>query len=223
MGNPRYSDDEYRCLPREPMITLLAADDHPLLRRGLGALIGAEADMEMVAEAANGAEALALYRAHRPDVVLMDLRMPVLSGLSAIKAILAEFPDAKIIALTTYEGDEDIHRALSAGAKGYLLKDMLRAELLQVIRRVHGGHRSIPAVIAARLAEHVPRVELTPRELEVLGLMAKGLSNREIATALGRAESTMKVHVKNVLEKLGANDRTEAVTTAIRRGFLHLE
>jgi DNA-binding NarL/FixJ family response regulator len=201
----------------------MAVDDHPLIRSGLRAVIASEPDMEMVGEAANGEEAIELYREDRPDVVLMDLRMPVMDGLTATLAILREFPDAKIVALTTYEGDEDIHRALSAGARGYLLKDMMRSQLLQVIRTVQKGQRAIPAAIAARLAEYTPRIELTPRELEVLQLMAKGFSNPEIATTLGRTESTMKVHVSNILQKLQATDRTEAVTVAIQRGILHLE
>jgi DNA-binding NarL/FixJ family response regulator len=204
-------------------IRIMAVDDHPLIRSGLRAVIASEPDMEMVGEAANGEEAIDRYREERPDVVLMDLRMPVMDGLAATLAILREFPDAKIVALTTYEGDEDIHRALSAGARGYLLKDMMRSQLLQVIRTVQKGQRAIPAAIAARLAEYTPRIELTPRELEVLQLMAKGLSNPEIATTLGRTESTMKVHVSNILQKLQATDRTEAVTVAIQRGILHLE
>jgi len=208
---------------RSPRTTILSADDHPLIRSGLEAVISAESDLQMVGEAANGEEAVELYRKHRPDVVLMDLRMPIMDGLTAIRAILGEFPDAKIIALTTYEGDEDIHRALAAGARGYLLKDMMRSELLNVIRTVRDGRRSIPPAIAARLAEYVPRVELTPRESEVLALMGKGFSNPEIANLLGRTESTMKVHVSNILQKLGATDRTEAVTVAIQRGILHLD
>jgi DNA-binding NarL/FixJ family response regulator len=201
----------------------MAVDDHPLIRSGLRAVIASEPDMEMVGEAANGEEAIELYREERPDVVLMDLRMPVMDGLTATLAILREFPDAKIVALTTYEGDADIHRALSAGARGYLLKDMMRSQLLQVIRTVQSGQRAIPAAIAARLAEYTPRIELTPRELEVLQLMAKGFSNPEIASTLGRTESTMKVHVSNILQKLQTTDRTEAVTVAIQRGILHLE
>ena len=201
----------------------MAVDDHPLIRSGLRAVIASEPDMAVVGEAANGEEAIEAYREYRPDVVLMDLRMPVMDGLSATVAIIREFPDAKIVALTTYEGDEDIHRALSAGARGYLLKDMMRSQLLQVIRTVQSGQRAIPAAIAARLAEYTPRIELTPRELEVLQLMAKGFSNPEIATTLGRTESTMKVHVSNILQKLQATDRTEAVTVAIQRGILHLE
>jgi DNA-binding NarL/FixJ family response regulator len=203
-------------------IRILSAEDHPLIRAGLDAVINAEPDMRMVAEAANGEEALERYREHRPDVVLMDLRMPVMDGLSATRAILREFPDARVVALTTYEGDEDIHRALAAGARGYLLKDMMRSELLDVIRTVHRGQRAIPPAVAARLAEYTPRVELTVRELEVLRLMAKGLSNPELARILGRTENTMKVHVSNILEKLGVSDRTEAVTLAIQRGILHL-
>jgi DNA-binding NarL/FixJ family response regulator len=206
-----------------PRIRIMAVDDHPLIRSGLRAVIASEPDMEMVGEAANGEEAIDRYREERPDIVLMDLRMPVMDGLAATLAILREFPDAKIVALTTYEGDEDIHRALSAGARGYLLKDMMRSQLLQVIRTVQKGQRAIPAAIAARLAEYTPRIELTPRELEVLQLMAKGFSNPEIANTLGRTESTMKVHVSNILQKLQATDRTEAVTVAIQRGILHLE
>ena len=206
-----------------PRIRILAVDDHPLIRSGLRAVIASEPDMAVVGEAANGEEAIEAYREYRPDVVLMDLRMPVMDGLSATVAIIREFPDAKIVALTTYEGDADIHRALSAGARGYLLKDMMRSQLLQVIRTVQSGQRAIPAAIAARLAEYIPRIELTPRELEVLQLMAKGFSNPEIASTLGRTETTMKVHVSNILQKLQTTDRTEAVTVAIQRGILHLE
>jgi DNA-binding NarL/FixJ family response regulator len=204
-------------------ITVLTADDHPLIRAGLAAVVGAQSDMTVVGEAANGEEALERYRELRPDVVLMDLRMPVMDGLSATRAILAEFPEARIVALTTYDGDEDIHRALEAGARGYLLKDMLRAEVLRAIRTVHRGQRSIPAPVAARLAEYTPRVELTPREIEVLRLVAKGFSNREVGELLGRTEGTVKVHLKNILEKLGVDDRTEAVTTALQRGFIRLD
>jgi DNA-binding NarL/FixJ family response regulator len=204
-------------------VTILTVDDHPLIRAGLGAVLAAEPDLELIGEASNGLEAVALYREKRPDIVLMDLRMPVMDGVSAIKAIVAEFPDARIVALTTYEGDEDIYRALSAGAKGYVVKDMLRTQLLDVVRQVHGGQRGIPTEIAARLAEFTPRIHLTPREQEVLQLVAKGLSNREIAAVLGREESTIKVHVKSVLAKLEVNDRTDAVVVAIQRGFLHVD
>lgn len=204
------------------VITILAVDDHPLIRTGLAAVIATQADMQMVGEAANGEEALALYRQHRPAIVLMDLRMPVMDGVSAIQALRTEFPDARIIALTTYEGDEDIHRALAAGAKGYLLKDMVRTELLQVVRNVFRGHKGIPSAVAARLAEYTPRIALTPREREVLELIARGRSNPEIAARLGRAESTMKVHVRSILQKLGTDDRTEAVMIALKRGIIHL-
>lgn len=204
-------------------ISVLAVDDHPLIRAGLQAVLATEPDFVFAGEAPNGEVALELYRTTKPDIVLMDLRMPVMDGLAAIKAIIAEFPDARIIALTTYEGDEDIYRALSAGAKGYVVKDMLRTELLTVIRQVHRGGRGIPQTIASRLAEFTPRTQLTPREIEVLQLVAKGLTNREIAAVLGREESTVKVHVKNILAKLEVGDRTEAVVVAIQRGFMHVE
>jgi DNA-binding NarL/FixJ family response regulator len=194
-----------------------------MVRAGLAAVIGAEPDMELVGEASNGREALELYREHRPDVILMDLRMPGMDGLAATRAILGEFPTARIVMLSTYDGDEDIHRALEAGAKGYLLKDMLRTEVLNTIRAVHRGQKAIPAAVAARLAEYVPRVQLSEREREVLELVAKGLSNKEIARVIGRAEETVKVHLKNIFDKLGVEDRTEAVTTALQRGIIHID
>jgi DNA-binding NarL/FixJ family response regulator len=209
-------------MPDRDRITILAVDDHPLIRAGLSAVLAAQPDVTVVAEAANGEEALEAYREHRPAVVLMDLRMPIMDGVSAIRAIREDDAAARIIALSTYDGDEDIYRALAAGAKGYVLKDMLRTELLQVIRAVYRGQRGIPPAVASRLAEFTPRIELTPRELEVLALIAQGRSNPEIAAALGRAESTMKVHVRNILQKLGTDDRTEAVTIALRRGILQL-
>ena len=204
-------------------ITILTVDDHPLIRDGLAAVIAREPDMRVVAEAADGEQALEQYRAHQPSIVLMDLRMPVMDGVEAIQAIRAEFPAARIIALTTYEGDEDIYQALAAGASGYLLKDMLRTELIDVIRKVHQGYRGIPQAIAAKLAAHTPRIGLTSRELEVLRLMVEGQSNPEIATSLGRAEGTVKIHVQHILQKLGAADRTQAVTMALRRGIIHLD
>jgi DNA-binding NarL/FixJ family response regulator len=203
-------------------ITILSADDHPLIRAGLAAMLGFEPDMRVVAEAANGEEAIEQYQEHRPDVVLMDLKMPVMDGLAACQAIIAEFPDAKIVMLTTYDGDEDIYRALEAGARGYVLKEMLGVEIVGVVRTVQSGRRGIPAPVAARLAEHTPRVALTPRELEVLQLMAKGFSNPEIGRIIGRTEGTVKVHAKNILQKLGVTDRTEAVTVGAQRGFIRL-
>jgi DNA-binding NarL/FixJ family response regulator len=206
-----------------PRITILTADDHPLIRAGLAAVLTAEPDFTVVAEATNGEEALERYRETRPDVALMDLRMPVMDGLAATRAILGEFPDAKIVMLTTYDGDEDIHRALDAGAVGYLLKDMLRTEVLTVVRTVHAGRRGIPTPVAAKLAEHTPRIPLTPRETEVLQLVAKGHSNAEVAAGIGRTEGTVKVHLKNILQKLGAADRTAAVTIGLQRGFIRLD
>lgn len=202
------------------VIAVLSADDHPLIRAGLAAVLQSESDLRVVAEAANGEEALELYREHRPDIVLMDLKMPVMDGLAATKAILSEFPDARIIMLTTYDGDEDIYRALEAGARGYLLKDMLRTEVISVVRAVYSGRRGIPGPIAARLAEHTPRVPLTPRETEVLALLSKGFSNAEIGGIIGRTEGTVKVHVKNILQKLDVTDRTEAVAVGVQRGFI---
>jgi DNA-binding NarL/FixJ family response regulator len=204
-------------------IRILAADDHPLIRAGLVSFLATEPGLEVVAEASNGEEAIEKYRELRPDVVLMDLSMPVMDGLTATKAILDEFSNARVIVLTTYGGDEDIHRALDAGAMGYLVKDMVAGEIVNVIRTVHAGRRGIPQPIAAKLAEHTPRIPLTPRETEVLSLVADGLSNGEVAGRIGRTEGTVKVHLKNILQKLGANDRTEAVTTALRRGFIRLD
>jgi DNA-binding NarL/FixJ family response regulator len=209
--------------PAGSPITILTADDHPLIRDGLAAVLRAESGLQVVAEAANGEEAIEAYARLHPDIVLMDLRMPVMDGLTATRAILADDPNARIIVLTTYDGDEDIHRALAAGARGYLLKDMMRTDLLGVIRAVHRGQRGIPAPVAARLAEHTPRIGLTPRELEVLRLVADGLSNAQVAERIGRTEGTVKVHLKNILQKLDVSDRTEAVTTALRRGFIRLD
>jgi DNA-binding NarL/FixJ family response regulator len=203
-------------------IRVMTADDHPIVRAGLAAVIGEEPDLEFAGEAANGQEAVALYRAKRPDVVLMDLRMPVLGGVEAIRAIRSEFPSAKIIALTTYEGDTDIHRALEAGAVGYLLKEMLPTDVVDAVRVVHRGQRIIPPAVAGRLAEYTPRVDLTPREREVLEHVARGCSNSEIAQAIGRTDETVKIHLKRVFEKLGVAGRTEAVTVALQRGIIHL-
>ena len=210
-------------MPDQSSIRVLVADDHPLIRAGLVSFVGTEPGLEVVAEAGNGEEALEKFRELRPGVVLMDLSMPIMDGISATRAILEEFPDAKVIVLTTYDGDEDIHRALDAGAMGYLVKDMMAPDVLNVIRTVHGGRRGIPHAVAAKLAEHTPRVPLTPRETEVLSLVANGLSNAGVAARIGRTEGTVKVHLKNILQKLDASDRTEAVTTALRRGFIRLD
>jgi DNA-binding NarL/FixJ family response regulator len=201
----------------------MIVDDHPVVRTGIAALIANEPDMAVAAEAGDGANIVALYHAHTPDVVLMDLRMPIVDGVSAIGAILEANPDARIIALTSYDGDADIYRALSAGACGYLIKDMLGQEVVAAVRSAAGGGRVIPPAVAARLAEFTPRLDLTAREVEVLRLAAKGLRNKEIARILGRTEETVKVHVKHVLSKLGATDRTEAVTLAMQRGVIHLD
>ena len=201
-------------------IRVLAVDDHPLIRAGVVAFLATEPDVQVVAEAANGEEALEQYRELRPDIVLMDLSMPVMDGLSATSAILDEFPDARVIVLTTYDGDEDIHRALDAGARGYLVKDMMAADVLNVIRTVHSGRRGIPHTVAAKLAEHTPRVPLTPRETQVLRLVAEGLSNPEIAARLVVTEETVKTHVSRVLAKLGLRDRTQAVVTAYESGLV---
>lgn len=204
-------------------IRVLVADDHPVVRAGLGAVITEQSDLELVAEAENGATAVALFREHRPDVALMDLRMPVMDGVEAIRAIATEFPDARILALTTYEGDADIRRALEAGASGYLLKDMLLTEVLTAVRAVHRGERVIPIAVAERLAEFPERSDLTERETEVLQLVARGLSNKEVARAIGRTDETVKIHLKNAFAKLAVADRTEAVTVALTRGLIHLD
>jgi len=204
-------------------IRVLVADDHPVVRTGLAAVLVQQADLELVAEAENGERAVALYREHQPDVCLMDLRMPVMDGVEAIRAITTEFPEARILALTTYEGDADIRRALEAGARGYLLKDMLLTDVVQSVRAVHHGERVIPNAVAARLAEFPERSDLTERELEVLKLVARGLSNKEVARAIGRTDETVKIHLKNVFAKLGVADRTEAVTVALTRGLLHMD
>jgi DNA-binding NarL/FixJ family response regulator len=202
---------------------VLVADDHPVVRTGLAAVITQAPDLVLVGEAENGERAVAMYREHRPDVVLMDLRMPVMGGVDAIRTITGEFPEARILALTTYEGDADIRRALGAGARGYLLKDMLLSDVITAIRRVLQGERVIPTGVATRLAEYPERSDLTERELEVLQLVARGLSNKEVAKAIGRMDETVKIHLKNIFAKLDVTDRTEAVTVALGRGLIHLE
>jgi DNA-binding NarL/FixJ family response regulator len=204
-------------------IRVLVADDHPVVRTGLGAVVAQQPDLDLVAEAENGQRAVSLYREHRPDVCLMDLRMPLMDGVEAIRAITAEFPSACILALTTYEGDADIRRALEAGARGYLLKDMLLTEVINAVRAVCRGERVIPTPVAARLAEFPERSDLTDREIEILQLVARGLSNKEVARAIGRTDETVKIHLKNMFTKLDVADRTEAVTVALTRGLIHLD
>ena len=203
-------------------IRILIADDHAVVREGLAALIGRRADMLVVAEAENGRRAVELARTHRPDVILMDLRMPEMGGVEAIGLIRAEQPQARVIVLTTYDGDEDIFRALQAGARAYLLKDTPRDELIDAIRAVHGGQKRLPPEVAAKLAERVTAEPLTPRELEVLAGLARGQSNKEIGAALSIAEGTVKVHVNSLLGKLGVADRTQAVLEGLRRGLVRL-
>jgi DNA-binding NarL/FixJ family response regulator len=209
-------------MPAAAPIRVLAVDDHHLLRDGIAALIGHQPDMAMVAQASTGRDAIEQYRRHRPDVTLMDVRLPDMSGIDALIAIRAEFPDARIVMLTTFEGDAEIARALGAGARGYLLKTMPPAELAESVRQVHAGRKKIPSEVAAHLAEHMGEERLTPREIDVLVQVAGGGRNREIGEMLGISEETVKVHVKHIMEKLGAADRTEAVTIALRRGIIQL-
>src|SRR5260221_6582986 len=191
-------------------IRILAVDDHPLLREGVAALLAAQSDMTLVAEASNGREAIAQYRLHRPDVTLMDLQMPEMNGVDAMIAICGEFPGARIIVLTTYTGDVQVLRALKAGARGYLLKNLLRKELLETIRLVHAGQKRIPPDVASELAEHATDDSLSEREIEVLRLISGGNANKEIGAQLSITEETMKWHVQDILSKLSANDRTHA-------------
>jgi len=203
-------------------IRVLIADDHPALREGLSALLERQTDLQVVAMAADGQEAVTLVRTHQPDVVLMDLRMPCLEGADAVTAICGEWPEARIIILTTYDGDEDIYRALRAGAKGYLLKDAPCEELFTAIRQVHRGQKYIMSQVAQKLTDRFQSSELTDRELEVLQLLVQGNTNRDISEVLCVAEGTVKFHVRNILDKLGAGDRTQAVTIALKRGLARL-
>jgi DNA-binding NarL/FixJ family response regulator len=203
-------------------IRILLADDHPALRQGIQTLAGDERDMQFVAEASNGREAIEQFRKYRPDITLMDLEMPDVNGIDAIIAIRNEFPDARIIILTTYAGDVRISRALKAGARGYLLKTLLRKELLDTIRAVHTGKKRIPADLATQVADHIADDTLTLREVEVLRAIAAGNANKLIAYKLSITEETVKVHVKNILSKLSANDRTHAVTIGLKRGIIEL-
>ena len=203
-------------------ISIMVIDDQAVVRQGFVALINTVPDMEVIAEGINGQQAIDLYRLHKPDVTLIDLRMPVLTGVEAISAIRREFPDARLIVLTTYDGDEDIYRSLQAGAKGYLLKDVFFEELESTIRAVFSGGRRIPAAIADKLAERMGTTELTAREMEVLELIVRGNSNKEIGATLNISEATVKSHINNLLSKLGVTDRTQAATTALQRGLVHL-
>jgi DNA-binding NarL/FixJ family response regulator len=203
-------------------IRILTVDDHPLLREGIAALVEAEPDMSIVAEAADGAEAIEKFRLHRPDVTLMDLELPSLNGIEAIKQIRSEFPEARIIVLTTYTGDAKVLAALKSGARAYLLKRRVHKELLETIRAVHGGQKRIPQEIAAELADHAADDELTAREIDVLRLVAVGNGNKQIADQLSIGEATVRTHVGNILSKLAANDRTHAVTIALSRGIIEL-
>lgn len=203
-------------------IRILCVDDHRVVREGIAAVLGRQPDMEVVASGANGLQAVEMYRLHHPDIVVMDLQMPVMGGLEAIQAIRAEAPEARIIVLTMYHGDEDIYRAVAAGASTYLLKEAILDDLAPVVRDVHAGRCQLPLDVQRILASRTQMEALTSREVEVLDLIAEGLSNKDIAAALGISEETAKVHARNIRTKLGVSDRTAAVTTAIKRGILHV-
>ena len=203
-------------------ITILSVEDHPVFREGLSTVIGSQSDMLLVAQAANAAEAFAEFRRHRPDITLMDVRLPDTNGTDTLIAIREEFPEARIVMLTTSDSDGEIQRALKAGASAYILKSMPKDELLAVIRSVHSGKRHVPPDVAARIAEHMGEEDLTARELEVLRLIHDGYRNKQIADQLAIAETTVNFHIKNIVDKLGANDRTHAVTIALRRGLLQV-
>lgn len=201
---------------------VLVVDDHPILRLGVAAIINAQADMKVCAQAGSGEEAIRIYKKHRPDITLMDLRLPGMSGLDALRAIRQEDSSAKCVVLTTYEGDEDIHQALAAGALGYIIKGMSHETLVGALRKAHAGTRFLPPSVARSLADRTPNSDLSPREREVLSLMVHGQSNKEIAASLGITEATVKCHVSVILMRLDANDRTQAVIAALQRGLEHL-
>ena len=205
-----------------PRIRVFCVDDHPLMREGIAAVIRNESDMQLVAEASTGHEAIQGFREHQPDVTLMDVRMPDMGGIDALLAIRTEFADARVIMLTTFEGDAEIQRALEAGAQGYMLKSMPRKQLVDMIRKVHAGKKQIPLEVAVRLSEHIGDEMLSKREVEVLQKVAGGNRNSDIAALLFISEETVKGHIKHIMEKLGASDRTEAVAVGIRRGIIHL-
>ena len=203
-------------------IRVFSVDDHPLLREGIAAIINSQPDMILVAQGESGSDAVRMFKEHQPDVTLLDLRLPDISGIDALIAIRTDFPEARVIMLTTFEGDVEIQRSLQAGARGYLLKNMPPKELVEVIRQVHAGKKRVPPEVAAQLAEHMSDEALTEREIEVLRHLAGGNRNRDIAERLFISEETVKVHVKHVMEKLGASDRTQAVAIAVRRGIIQL-
>ena len=209
-------------MPSAQQIRILSVEDHPVFRKGLATIIETEPDMVLVGQAANGVEAIAEFRRHRPDITLMDLRLPGANGTDILIAIRGEFPHARIIMLSTSDSDGEIQRALRSGASGYVLKSMSQDKLLAVIRSVHAGKRRVPAEVAALLAEHFGDEDLSPRELQVLQLICDGCKNKQIADQLAISESTVNFHIKNIVDKLGANDRTHAVTIAVRRGLLPL-
>jgi DNA-binding NarL/FixJ family response regulator len=203
-------------------IRVLSVDDHPLLSEGIATMINSQPDMQLISQASSGSEAIQQYRQHRPDVTLMDLRLPDVSGIDAMIAIRTEFPEARVVMLTTFEGDVEIQRALQAGARGYLLKNMPPSEILDVIRHVHAGKKRVPPQVAAQIAEHMSDEDLTSREVEVLRKIAGGNRNKDIAEILFISEETVKVHIKHIMDKLGAKDRTQAIAIAVRRGIIEL-